>query len=106
MEPARQIPPVMTLHEFLAGDAPSGLPWQLVDGQPRAMAPASRTHTFVGGMADRKGPRRALLTAVPLSSSLLAEFGHAVAGMICSAERSARPQPKSVAQSWNGSTPV
>ena len=34
----------MTLREFLAWDAPSGPPWQLVDGEPQAMAPASRTH--------------------------------------------------------------
>src|ERR1700712_1672305 len=34
----------MTLKEFLAWDAPAGTPWQLVDGEPQAMAPASRTH--------------------------------------------------------------
>ncbi len=34
----------MTVQEFLAWDAPSGPPWQLVDGEPQAMAPASRTH--------------------------------------------------------------
>jgi len=44
MEAAVQIPSVMTLQEFLAWDAPGGPPWQLVDGEPRAMAPASRTH--------------------------------------------------------------
>ena len=30
--------------EFLAWDAPWGQTWQLVDGEPRAMAPTSRTH--------------------------------------------------------------
>jgi Uma2 family endonuclease len=34
----------MSLREFLAWDAPSGPAWQLLDGEPRAMAPASRTH--------------------------------------------------------------
>ena len=37
-------PPIMTVAEFLAWDAPSGHRWQLVDGEPTAMAPASRTH--------------------------------------------------------------
>ncbi|HYZ23601.1 MAG TPA: Uma2 family endonuclease [Rhodopila sp.] len=47
MEPALQIPSVMTLEEFLAWDAPPGVPWQLVDGEPRAMAPGSRTHNLL-----------------------------------------------------------
>jgi Uma2 family endonuclease len=34
----------MTVQEFLAWDAPGPQRWQLVDGEPRAMAPASRTH--------------------------------------------------------------
>jgi len=34
----------MTVREFLAWDAPAGVPWQLLDGEPRTMAPASRTH--------------------------------------------------------------
>ncbi len=34
----------MDTAEFLAWDAPSGSLWQLVDGEPQAMAPASRTH--------------------------------------------------------------
>jgi predicted MFS family arabinose efflux permease len=40
---------------------------------------------FVGGFADRKGPRRSLLmalTAVGISWVLLAAFGHTVAGVI------------------------
>jgi hypothetical protein len=44
MEAAVQIPPVMTLQEFLAWDAPWRPAWQLVDGEPRSMAPGSRTH--------------------------------------------------------------
>jgi Uma2 family endonuclease len=44
----------MTIAEFLAWDAPSGPAWQLFDGVPRAMAPASGTHAVmqneVGGL--------------------------------------------------------
>ena len=43
-EAARKVPAVMDTAEFLAWDAPSGNHWQLVDGEPQAMAPASRTH--------------------------------------------------------------
>jgi Uma2 family endonuclease len=39
-----KIPVRMTVAEFLAWDAGDGRLWQLVDGEPRAMAPASRTH--------------------------------------------------------------
>lgn len=39
----------MTMSEFLVWDAPSGPPWQLVDGEPRSMAPASRTHNSIQG---------------------------------------------------------
>ncbi|MGH6839260.1 MAG: Uma2 family endonuclease [Methylocella sp.] len=37
----------MTVAEFLAWDAADGRPWQLVDGEPRAMAPANRTHSAI-----------------------------------------------------------
>lgn len=53
MEAARQIPPVMDLAEFLAWDAPGRQRWQLVDGQPQAMAPASRTHNVIQGELGR-----------------------------------------------------
>jgi Uma2 family endonuclease len=43
----RRIPPTMDLAEFLAWDAPPNVRWQLVDGEPRAMAPASRTHGVI-----------------------------------------------------------
>jgi len=39
-----KIPYHMNVTEFLAWDAPAPLLWQLVDGEPSAMAPASRTH--------------------------------------------------------------
>ena len=37
-------PRAMTVQEFLAWDAPGPQPCQLVEGEPRAMAPASATH--------------------------------------------------------------
>jgi Uma2 family endonuclease len=37
-------PDLMTVAEFLAWDAPGETRWQLVDGEPIAMAPTSRTH--------------------------------------------------------------
>jgi Uma2 family endonuclease len=37
----------MSVEEFLNWDAGDGLRWQLVDGEPRCMAPANRTHGSV-----------------------------------------------------------
>ena len=65
MDTALNIPAVMTVAEFLAWDAPAGRMWQLVDGEPQTMAPASRTHgaiqTELGALirnhlAERGGP--------------------------------------------------
>ena len=39
-----KVPSVLTVAEFLAWTPPPGAAWQLVDGVPEAMAPASRTH--------------------------------------------------------------
>ncbi len=39
-----KIPMRMTVAEFLAWNPPSAQLWQLVDGEPQAMAPANRTH--------------------------------------------------------------
>lgn len=39
-----KLPFHMTVREFLAWDPPSPQRWQLVDGEPLAMAPANRTH--------------------------------------------------------------
>lgn len=39
----------MTVAEFLAWNPPEGQAWQLVDGEPQAMAPASRTHGTIQG---------------------------------------------------------
>jgi Uma2 family endonuclease len=44
MSSALHPPDLMTVAEFLAWAAPGQTPWQLVDGEPIAMAPASRTH--------------------------------------------------------------
>lgn len=49
MEAAVRIPPFMTMQEFVAWDAPWGPPWQLVDGEPQAMAPGNRTHNGIQG---------------------------------------------------------
>lgn len=46
-ELARKVPPMMDVAEFLAWDAPANMQWQLVDGEPQAMAPASRTHGVI-----------------------------------------------------------
>ncbi|HEY6433644.1 MAG TPA: Uma2 family endonuclease [Acetobacteraceae bacterium] len=37
----------MDLAEFLAWDAPPNIRWQLVDGEPQAMAPPNRTHAVI-----------------------------------------------------------
>jgi Uma2 family endonuclease len=42
-------PAAMSVAEFLARDAPRPDLWQLVDGEPVAMAPASRTHAALQG---------------------------------------------------------
>jgi Uma2 family endonuclease len=44
MVAALKIPDFMTVDAFLAWDAPIGQLWQLIDGVPLAMAPASPTH--------------------------------------------------------------
>ncbi len=44
MSSALKPPDRMTVAEFLAWDAPGATRWQLVDGEPVAMAPTSRTH--------------------------------------------------------------
>jgi len=42
-----KIPVRMTVAEFLAWSPPPNQLWQLVDGEPQAMAPASVTHGAV-----------------------------------------------------------
>jgi Uma2 family endonuclease len=48
-EAARKVPAVMDTAEFLAWDAPAKERWQLIDGHPQAMAPASETHNIIQG---------------------------------------------------------
>jgi Uma2 family endonuclease len=45
----RKTPPTIDLAEFLAWDAPPHSRWQLVDGVPRAVAPASVPHNIILG---------------------------------------------------------
>ncbi len=47
MSAALKPPTHMTVAEFLVWDPPDGRMWQLVDGEPRAMAPASETHSLI-----------------------------------------------------------
>jgi len=43
----KHVPPLMTAEEFLVWEPGDGRIWQLVDGQPQAMAPASLTHALI-----------------------------------------------------------
>jgi Uma2 family endonuclease len=67
----KHAPARMTLTEFLSWDPadPSGQAWQLIDGEPVAMAPGSETHAALQGeigallrnhLLDRDGPCRLL----------------------------------------------
>lgn len=49
MSVAVKIPVRMTLDEFLVWEPGDGLRWQLVDGEPQAMAPCNRTHGALQG---------------------------------------------------------
>ena len=53
MSAALQTPDLMSLDAFLAWDAPGGWRWQLVDGEARAMAPASDVHGTLQSRLDR-----------------------------------------------------
>jgi Uma2 family endonuclease len=53
MSTALKIPIRMTVAEFLAWDAPGNQLWQLVDGEPQAMAPASVTHGAIQAQLGR-----------------------------------------------------
>ena len=48
-----KVPVRMTVAEFLVWDAGDGRLWQLVDGEPQAMAPASRTHGAIQAELSR-----------------------------------------------------
>jgi Uma2 family endonuclease len=53
MAAALKLPEFLTVDAFLAWDAPMGQLWQLVDGVPQAMAPASPTHGLIQGEVAR-----------------------------------------------------
>jgi Uma2 family endonuclease len=48
-----RIPMLMTVPEFLAWNPDGGARWQLVDGEPLAMAPANRTHASLQSELSR-----------------------------------------------------
>src|SRR5208337_3162725 len=52
----KHVPARMTLTEFLSWDPadPAGRAWQLIDGEPVAMAPASETHAALQGEIGRR----------------------------------------------------
>src|SRR5579871_5417489 len=69
MSAATKLTVPMSVAEFLKWNAEDGRNWQLVDGEPQAMAPASRTHAALinelGALlrnffAERGGPCTAL----------------------------------------------
>ena len=53
MSAALELPIPMSLTEFLVWDAPDGARWQLIDGQPHAMAPASPVHGVLQSQLSR-----------------------------------------------------
>ncbi len=101
MPPAR-----MSVDEFLAGDPGDGQAWQLVDGEPQAMAPASHTHgaiqaqlaRLIGNhLADRAMPCH-VVTAPGVVPRVQARSNVRVPGLAvtCSeyaAEEAALPEP-------------
>ena len=44
-----KVPVRMSVEEFLNWDSGDALKYELVDGEPRAMAPANRTHGILQG---------------------------------------------------------
>lgn len=54
MSGAVKLPDLMTLDEFLVWDAPDGRFWQLVDGEPIAMAPALPIHAVLQNRIGRR----------------------------------------------------
>jgi Uma2 family endonuclease len=67
MSAANQLPASMTVAEFLAWSPPDGSDrWELIEGAPRAMAPASPRHGAIQGEAARLiGNRLADLAGPP-----------------------------------------
>jgi Uma2 family endonuclease len=71
----KRAPSRMTLTEFLSWDTgdPSGRAWQLIDGEPVAMAPGSETHGAIQG--ELIGLLRNHLVELPSPCRVIAEPG-------------------------------
>lgn len=78
MSQARRAAPPMTVEEFLAWASRQPGKWELVDGWPRAMAPASTTHGLIQARAafllerhieDTRNPCRAATEAAIVPAS-------------------------------------
>jgi len=65
MVAALKFPDFLTVDAFLAWDAPMGLLWQLVDGVPQAMAPASPTHGLIQAEVARLISNHLIATGSP-----------------------------------------
>jgi Uma2 family endonuclease len=73
MSAALKTPAPMLVADFLTWDAPGPETWQLVDGQPQAMAPANRTHGAL--QAELAGLIRNALRAAASPCSVIVEPG-------------------------------
>ena len=88
-----QTPDFMTVAAFLAWDAPPGSAWQLIDGVPQAIAPASGTHALIQGevgallrnhlAANRPGCRLAMNPSVIPQADSGHNFRIPDAGVTC-----------------------
>ena len=72
----------MSVDEFLNWDSGDGLRYELVDGEPRAMAPASRTHgtlqgrlaTLINNHLDRENRPCSLVVEPGIVPHLLSDY--------------------------------
>ena len=53
MDAFAKLPESMSVHDFLSWVPSDGRMWQLVDGEPQAMAPPNRTHGTLQGELGR-----------------------------------------------------
>jgi Uma2 family endonuclease len=82
MSEAVKIPVRMSAAEFLGWNPGDGRRWQLVDGEPRAMAPASRAHGAVqselgrriGNHLEERGSPCSVITAPGIIPNVRAGF--------------------------------
>ncbi len=82
MSAALKISVPMTVDEFLNWDSGDGLPWQLVNGEPQAMAPTNRTHgsiqtrlsRLIDAHLDRGGGPCTLVTAPGVVPQMLSRI--------------------------------